>query len=100
MSIFEAAAELGVFPSGVLYGLAAGVFSLLITQERRLRRPKPLLFLGDMLAVLLFSACLFFLGVGMEGHLRYPVTCGAFLGFAAVRGLYEALKKAFRRSHK
>lgn len=86
MSIFDAAAELGTFPSGVLLGLALGIISLLIALERKLHRPKALVFVGDVLMVLFFSFCLFVLGVGMEGRLRYPTVCGAVLGFLAVWG--------------
>lgn len=92
MSIFDAAALLGTFPSGVLLGLALGAVSLLIALERRISRPPSLVFIGDILTVLFFSFCLFILGVGMEGRLRYPTVCGAVLGFASVWGCVRAIK--------
>ena len=92
MSIFDAAAELGVFPSGVILGLMTGLISLVIKAERRLKRAAWLVFIGDMLAVMSASFCLFCLGVGMEGHLRYPVVCGMLLGFGAVRSVCRILR--------
>lgn len=92
MSIFDAAAQLGTFPSGVLLGLTLGLLSLLIALERRLSRPPALIFIGDMLTVLFFAFCLFSLGVGMEGRLRYPTVCGAALGFGAVWGCVRAIR--------
>lgn len=92
MSIFDAAAELGTFPSGVILGLILGIGSLFIALERKLSRPKPLIFIGDMLLVLFFSFCLFSLGVGMEGKLRYPTVCGTILGFSAIWGCVRTIK--------
>ena len=92
MSIFDAAAQLGTFPSGVILGLTLGIISLLIALERRLPRPKAIIFIGDMLTVLFFSFCLFSLGVGMEGRLHYPTVCGTVIGFASVWCCAKMLK--------
>ena len=91
MSLFEAAGEFGVFPSGIVLGIVTGVASLpagLIVRHIKWRWA---VFIIDMFSVLIFSFCLFSLGVGMEGHLRYPTFFGALLGFAAVRVLYMIL---------
>ena len=93
MSIFEAASQLGVFPSGVVLGLLLGVLSAVVWLERRLKRPKWLIFAGDMLMTLFCAFCVFMLGVGIEGHLRYPTFCGSVLGFCAVWGLISAVKR-------
>ena len=90
MSVFEAAAELGVFPSGVVFGILSGLISLPVGYVLRHIRRRAAVFIADMLSVLMFSFCLFSLGVGMEGHLRYPVFFGTLIGFAAVRCI-EAL---------
>ena len=79
MSIFDAAAQLGAFPSGTLLGLGLGALSLTFT--------------GDMFLTLFCAFCIFMLGVGIEGHLRYPTFCGAALGFCAVRGILYAVKR-------
>ena len=93
MSIFDAAAQLGVFPSGTLLGLGLGALSAAVSLERRLKRPKWLTFTGDMFLTLFCAFCIFMLGVGIEGHLRYPTFCGAALGFCAVRGILHAVKR-------
>lgn len=87
MTLFEAAAQLGGLPSGVILGLVWGILSV-----PHLRCPRWVGFVGDMFAVLMFSFCLFMLGVGIEGHLRYPTVIGAALGFCAVRGIYAVLR--------
>ena len=96
MSIFDAAAELGSLPSGVILGLMLGAVSLLISLERRIKRPEWMVFIGDMLTVLFFGTCLFMTGVGIEGHLRYPLACGTALGLGAVRATAAIL----HRQHK
>lgn len=90
MTLFEAAAQLGGLPSGVILGLVWGVLSL-----PQIRCPRWIGFVGDMFAVLMFSFCLFMLGVGIEGHLRYPTVLGAAIGFSAVRGLWHILQNEF-----
>lgn len=87
MTLFEAAGQLGGLPSGVILGMIWGLLSL-----PQLHCPGWMRFIGDMLAVLMFSFCLFILGVGIEGHLRYPVVAGAAIGFCAVRCLYAVLR--------
>ena len=88
MTLFEAAAQLGSLPSGVILGLIWGVLSL-----PQIRCPKWARFPGDVFAVLMFSFCLFMLGVGIEGHLRYPTVTGAAIGFIAVRALRHVFHK-------
>ena len=94
MSIFDAAAELGTLPSGVVLGLILGAVWELIRLERRIARPSWLIFIGDMLWVMCCGFCMFTLGVGMEGKLRYPTFCGTVIGMAAVRMLVHTV---FRR---
>ncbi|WP_294483342.1 hypothetical protein [uncultured Ruminococcus sp.] len=88
MTFFEAAAQLGGLPSGVILGLIWGVLSL-----PKIRCPRWFSFVGDMFAVLMFSFCLFMLGVGIEGHLRYPTVLGTAVGFGSVRGMYAVLRR-------
>ncbi|MBQ8967074.1 hypothetical protein [Ruminococcus sp.] len=80
MSIFEAAAEFGALPSGVVLGLILGVLSLIYGAFRRHIRFRAAGFLGDMLWVISCAFCVFVLGVGMEGQLRYPTLFGSLLG--------------------
>ncbi|MBO4866243.1 MAG: hypothetical protein J5582_06670 [Ruminococcus sp.] len=88
MTLFEAAAQLGGLPAGVILGMVWGILSV-----PRLRCPRWFCFVGDIFAVLMFSFCLFMLGVGIEGHLRYPTVLGTAVGFSAVRGIWHILQK-------
>ena len=91
MSIFDGASQLGTLPSGVVLGIMLGIIWEVIRLERRLRRPAWVIFIGDMLWVMLCGGCMFTLGVGIEGRLRYPVFLGTLIGMGAVRGIVHML---------
>lgn len=86
MSIFDAAKELGLFPSGLILGLVLGLCWEAIRLIRAaLPHPAPVIFIQDMLGVMVFWLALFSFCVGTLGRIRYHIAVAMLLGVLAER---------------